>query len=117
MKIKKLSLSNIDVFWKVFKQSLLTDFDYLRKNSRERLLNSKWSKKQIITGLKAELKYIFVLYPGPKEIAGYLIATREDEKVRINWIWVRKDLRRKGIGKKLIYNFESFVSRFVKKST
>ncbi len=110
MKIKKIAINEYGKFWKCFKNSLLSDFKYLKQKKREKMLKENWNYERLKRKLKQGNRKVWLVYDKQK-IIGYLIGTEKNkQKVRLNWIWVKKDYRGKGIGKKLINKFENSLS-------
>lgn len=106
MKIEKLKMSDWKKFYNCFKQILEEDFFHYPPKMIQRLLKEErikknWGKsKEILVGLR------------DKDVVGFLIAVDSGGGVSYcNWLGVKKELRNKGLGSKLVKTWQKWAKR------
>lgn len=111
IRIRELTLKDIDKFFDSFKEVLRKDFPYYSKRLRDYFINKDYSKKVFAKNLKEKKRAIFVAWTRGK-VVGFLVVNRPYGGVSFApWLGVEKDFQRKGIGRKLMAFWEEWAKK------
>ncbi len=105
-KIEPLQAADWLEFYSCFQEILTSDFGQYLPEKKEIILKKIYSEKKLKDNFQAGKKQILVAKLDRK-VGGFLIYVLGVGGISyINWLGVRKELRRKGIGRKLIEAWE-----------
>jgi len=83
----------------IIRKAQFTDIESVLEIEQESI--GSWSYDQFLQELKLEFS-IFLIAEYQSSVAGYLIAWKASDEIQLNSIAVKKDLRKKGIGNRLL---------------
>ena len=106
MKIRKITLKDITIFFEFFQKTVSAEFPEYTKGDLEYIFTRGWSKKNYKDWLKNKERYILGAFNDGKLIA-FLDAKEPELGVcYCNWIMVDKKHQKKGIGTNLLSKLE-----------
>lgn len=111
MKIKRITLKDLDVFFDFFQKTVKSEFPEYSKGDLEYIFTRGWSKEYYKEWLNNKERYILGAFNDGKLIA--LLDAKEPELgvCYCNWIMVDRKLQKKGIGTKLLSKLEIEMKR------
>jgi len=108
VKLKRIGIKSYDRFYPVFRRALLTDFLHLPLRRKKYFLRKIWSKKNFKKRFKRGKIGIFSVRKD-KTIAFIVVSSEIGGISLLRWIWVDKNFRNKGIGKRLVKRGEKWA--------
>lgn len=109
IKIKKITLKDLDIFYDFFQRAVISEFKEYSEKDREFIFNKGWSKARYESFLKNGNRFILGAWDDEK-----LVALLDAELPYLgvsfcNWLMVDAKYQKKGIGTKLIREFEDVM--------
>ena len=111
VKIKKATISDIEPFWNLFKDSVKTQFPQYSFKVKKLFLKKYFTKKSFVGDLKRKKIDLLLAFIN-NQIVGYLLALPPYGGISyISWIAVKDSFRKKGIGSSLLKEYEIVAKR------
>jgi len=111
IKIRKGKPSDMESFWKVFQNSVRSQFPEYSPKIKNIYLKRIFTKENLKKDIKTKTMDLFLAFANG-HLAGYLLITAPYGGVScIGWIAVEKRSQGKGIGRKLLRNYEEIAKR------
>lgn len=104
MKIKVLSIteSDVDIFWKLFAEILLTQFPGYSQNVQSFMLEKMYTRNSFIYWLQNSIKTVLLAYANDQPV-GFMVIDEPYGGVSFcRWLGIKKRYQKKGIGTILI---------------
>jgi ribosomal protein S18 acetylase RimI-like enzyme len=113
--IEKLTLQNLDAFWELFAQTIRHDFPGYSQSVVDYFLTRMYSQYNFQQWLMTGWKIILAAYAKAakgencEKIVGFAVLDKPYGGVCfLRWLGVRPEYRKKGVGKKLIFEWEKY---------
>ncbi len=111
--IRKLCLTDLDIFYSLFSTLVNSQFSEYTTFVKKFMLTSKkaWNRNVYKTRLTRKNRLILGAFVN-KELVGILEATHPEFGVSFcSWLMVEPNMHKKGVGKKLIQNWEEIMKK------
>ncbi len=108
--IKQLQLKDLFDFYPSFKEIILNEFPYYHPKIRQYFVEKIYNLKTIKYWLETKQKIILVALIDNKIVGFAMIDLPYGGVSFLRWLGIKKDFQKKGIGKKLVEEWEKLAS-------
>lgn len=102
VEIRSITHSEVDVFWKLFAEILLTQFPGYSPKVLTFMLEKMYTRNSFIYWLNHEIKTVFLAYVEDKPVGFAVIDEPYGGVSFCRWLGIQKNYQRKGVGTLLI---------------